>query len=263
MSVESLINSSTSPASKTPLIQLKGVSKSFEAGENRIQVLFDIDLAIYPQELTFLVGPSGCGKTTLISIIAGILKADTGEINLFNHPLHTMSDGEKTEFRKTHVGFIFQQFNLVPTLSAMENVAVPLVIRGVAQAEAFERSYQTLKEVGLSERADAMPGLLSGGEQQRVAIARALVGEPRLLVCDEPTAALDGKNGQMIMEMIRDLALKDTGKENVKEPRCVLIVTHDNRILHYGNRILKMEDGRMLQEEACQEKLSQEKESLL
>jgi putative ABC transport system ATP-binding protein len=126
----------------------------------------------------------------------------------------------------------------------MENVAVPLVIRGISQAEAFERSYQTLKEVGLSERADAMPGLLSGGEQQRVAIARALVGEPRLLVCDEPTAALDGKNGQMIMEMIRDLSLKDSGQE----PRCVLIVTHDNRILHYGNRILEMEDGRMIPE---------------
>jgi putative ABC transport system ATP-binding protein len=230
--------------SHLPLIQLNGVSKSFEAGDNRFQVLFDIDLNIYPQELTFLVGPSGCGKTTLISIIAGILQADCGEINLFGHPLHQLSDSEKTQFRKTHVGFIFQQFNLVPTLSAMENVAVPLVIRGISQAEAFERSYQTLKEVGLSERADAMPGLLSGGEQQRVAIARALVGEPRLLVCDEPTAALDGKNGQMIMEMIRDLSLKDSGQE----PRCVLIVTHDNRILHYGNRILEMEDGRMIPE---------------
>jgi putative ABC transport system ATP-binding protein len=233
-----------------PLIQLKGVSKSFDAGENRIQVLFDIDLSIYPQELTFLVGPSGCGKTTLISIIAGILQADCGEINLFNHPLHLMTDAEKTQFRKTHVGFIFQQFNLVPTLSAMENVAVPLVIRGVSQTEAFERSYQTLKDVGLSERADAMPGLLSGGEQQRVAIARALVGEPRLLVCDEPTAALDGKNGQMIMEMIRDLSLKDSGQE----PRCVLIVTHDNRILHYGKRILEMEDGRMITEKKTLEK---------
>ncbi len=238
------VDVSLETSSHLPLIELKGVSKSFDAGDSRFQVLFDIDLSIFPQELTFLVGPSGCGKTTLISIIAGILQADCGEINLFGHSLHQLSDSEKTQFRKTHVGFIFQQFNLVPTLSAMENVAVPLVIRGISQAEAFERSYQTLKEVGLSERADAMPGLLSGGEQQRVAIARALVGEPRLLVCDEPTAALDGKNGQMIMEMIRDLSLKDSGQE----PRCVLIVTHDNRILHYGNRILEMEDGRMIPE---------------
>ncbi|MBY0405562.1 MAG: ABC transporter ATP-binding protein [Cyanobacteria bacterium] len=220
-------------------IELRKVQKSFMAGDEKIQVLFDIDLTVQPGELTFLVGPSGCGKTTLISIIAGILQADSGEINVFGQSLEKMNDGQKTKFRKANVGFIFQQFNLVPTLSVTENVAMPLVIQGVPRLEAFQRARKILEEVQLSKRADFSPNQLSGGEQQRVAIARALVSEPRLLVCDEPTAALDGKNGQLVIQLIKSLS--------VKADRCVLVVSHDNRIFGYGDSIVEMEDGRILQ----------------
>jgi putative ABC transport system ATP-binding protein len=229
--------SSTLPLTE-PLIRLRHVEKSFQTGDERIQILFDINLDLYPGELTFLVGPSGCGKTTLISMIAGILQADAGEMILFGQPLHTMSDPEKTRFRKERVGFIFQQFNLVPTLSVVENVAVPLVIQGMPRDAAFEKARAMLDAVDLTPRADFPPTQLSGGEQQRVAIARALVSAPRLLVCDEPTAALDGKNGQRVLQLIKSLA--------IEAGRCVLVVTHDNRILPYGDRIVEMEDGRIL-----------------
>ncbi len=189
-------------------------------------------------ELLLLVGPSGCGKTTLLSVLAGILDATSGEIEVFGTRVDKLDQAGKTAFRRANVGFIFQQYNLLPTLTAAENVAIPLLIHGVPYAAALEQAHQYLEKVGLSDRAEFLPATLSGGQQQRVAIARALVTEPKLIVCDEPTAALDGETGKMVLQMFRSTAL--TGD------RAIVVVTHDNRIFPYGDRIAEMLDGRIL-----------------
>lgn len=222
-------------------IELKGIDKSFGKGEARNQVLFDVNVKLPTGELALLVGPSGCGKTTLISIIAGILNPDKGEINLFGNHLDKFNDEQKTNFRKDNVGFIFQQFNLIPTLSILENVSIPLLINNWKKEDALEKSREVIKLVGLDKKIDFVPNQLSGGQQQRVAIARALVREPKLLICDEPTASLDGTTGQKVMETLKALSVKDN--------RCVIIVTHDSRIFHYGDRIVNMEDGRIISNE--------------
>lgn len=233
----STVQAPAQPPNPDTAVVVRHVNKSFQAGDNRIQVLHDISLALPSGEMVLLVGPSGCGKTTLISIMAGILQADDGEIELFGEPIHNKSQGEKGQFRQQHLGFIFQQFNLVNTLSVAENVAIPLFIRHMPEGQALQRAYQLLEQVGLGGRGNEFPGNLSGGQQQRVAIARALANDPRLLICDEPTSALDGKTGHDVMELLHALA---------RQPgRCVIIVTHDNRIFHYADRIVRMEDGRV------------------
>ncbi|MDX2086098.1 MAG: ABC transporter ATP-binding protein [Candidatus Melainabacteria bacterium] len=218
-------------------ITLQQVTKSFGDGEVRNQVLFDIDLQVNTGCLSLLIGPSGCGKTTLISIIAGILNADSGCIEIFGERLDRMSDGQKTAFRKKNIGFIFQQFNLVPTLTALENVAIPLFAQHVPRNKALDRAAEMLAHVGLAERAQFMPKQLSGGQQQRVAIARALVSQPKLLVCDEPTASLDGQTGHAVMGLLKSVS--------VDAHRCVIVVTHDNRIYEFGDSQIQMEDGRI------------------
>lgn len=220
-----------------PGIRLNGIQKSFGSGDTRLQVLFDINLSIPSGEMTLITGPSGCGKTTLISIIAGILNADAGEIDLFGTRLDRLSDQQNTEFRKQNIGFIFQQFNLLPTLNVLENVAIPLLINGTRRDAALKQAMRVLEQVDLQHRAYFLPRDLSGGQQQRVAIGRALIRNPRLIVCDEPTASLDGHTGQRILELLRTIALQPD--------RCVLIVTHDNRIYHFGDRMIEMEDGRV------------------
>ena len=219
--------------------RLRGISKSFGDGESRIQVLKGIDLDVRSGDITMLVGPSGCGKTTLISIIAGTLAADEGELNVFGHDLRRLSKGKITRFRAQNIGFIFQAFNLIPTLTCMENVSVPLLIQGVSASKAEKRACEVLEQVGLKDRIHHRPAQLSGGQQQRVAIARALVHEPKLIICDEPTAALDAKNGHVIMELFENVA---RGQD-----RAVLIVTHDNRIFHHANRIASMDDGKVIE----------------
>ncbi len=221
--------------------KVRGISKSFGEGEARIKVLKGIDLDVRCGDITMLVGPSGCGKTTLISIIAGTLGADEGggELNVFGHDLRKMRSAAITAFRATHIGFIFQAFNLIPTLTCAENVSVPLLIQGMSAAKAEKRAKEVLKEVGLGERIKHRPSQLSGGQQQRVAIARALVHEPKLIICDEPTAALDAKNGHVVMELFDTVA---RGNE-----RAVLIVTHDNRIFHHADRIASMDDGQIVE----------------
>ncbi|WP_395719654.1 ABC transporter ATP-binding protein [Prosthecobacter sp.] len=218
---------------------VKGVSKSFGDGGSRLQVLKDIDLEVRRGDITMLVGPSGCGKTTLISIIAGTLVADEGELEVLGHDLRHMTTAAITRFRARHIGFIFQSFNLIPTLTCAENVSVPLLIQGMAASKAEKRAKEVLAQVGLEDRFKHRPSQLSGGQQQRVAIARALVHEPHLIICDEPTAALDAKNGHVVMELFENVA---RGKE-----RAVLIVTHDNRIFHHANRIASMDDGKILE----------------
>ncbi|MDH4452743.1 MAG: ABC transporter ATP-binding protein, partial [Verrucomicrobiota bacterium] len=190
-------------------------------------------------DITMLVGPSGCGKTTLISIIAGTLAADEGELDVFGHDLRRMSKAAITRFRAHHIGFIFQAFNLIPTLTCAENVSVPLLIQGVSAHQAEKRAREVLAQVGLGDRIKHRPSQLSGGQQQRVAIARALVHEPKLIICDEPTAALDAKNGHAVMELFEHVA---RGQD-----RAVLIVTHDNRIFHHANRIAGMDDGQIME----------------
>ncbi|MDX2185433.1 MAG: ABC transporter ATP-binding protein [Opitutaceae bacterium] len=233
------MNSAPAPSccDETYALRLAGVEKSFGSGDSITRALRHTDFEAKRGELLLLVGPSGCGKTTLLSILAGTLVADAGEVNVLGHALHRQSEGQRTHFRSTHLGFIFQQFNLIPTLSIAENVAVPLLIQGRSLAEAIAKASEILSKVGLGERVREFPNKLSGGQQQRVAIARALVHEPPLIVCDEPTSALDKENGHRVMELLRNVA---------RDPRrTVIVVTHDPRVYHFGDRMAEMEDGRI------------------
>lgn len=219
-------------------VRLRGIVKSFGTGDTKVTVLRGIDLDIYLGEMLLLVGESGGGKTTLLSAIAGILEIDAGDIDVLGVPLSDLPAGKRTTFRGQTMGFIYQQFNLLPALTAAENVAVPLLIQKISRSEALRRARTMLDRVGLGDRAEFLPKNLSGGQQQRVAIARALVNEPRLLICDEPTAALDGPNGQKIMELLREVGRAPD--------RCVVIVTHDSRIFHFGDRMANLTDGRIV-----------------
>jgi putative ABC transport system ATP-binding protein len=218
-------------------IRARSLQKSFGEGQARIPVLKGVDLDVEMGEILFLVGPSGSGKTTLLSVIAGTLDSDDGELTVLGTSIPQLSPDAKTQFRKENLGFIFQQYNLLPTLTVAENAAVPLIIRGLPLREAIARAAEVLEEVGLGDRIDFLPSELSGGQQQRVAIARALVGEPRLILCDEPTANLDGETGRRAMEL-----LNRVGK---RPDRALIVVTHDSRIFEFGDRIVHMEDGQI------------------
>jgi putative ABC transport system ATP-binding protein len=218
-------------------ISVRNVAKDFPVGDDSIRVLHDINVDVNAGELTYLVGESGSGKTTLISIIAGILYPTEGRVQVFDTEIYDLSDNELVRFRLANIGFIFQQYNLIPTLTAAENAAIPLIADGMKRDEAVERGRGLLEKLNIGNQADKFPRQLSGGQQQRVAIARALVHEPRLIVCDEPTAALDAKSGRRVMDLLREVALA--------QDRAVIIVTHDNRIFDLADRILAMEDGRI------------------
>jgi putative ABC transport system ATP-binding protein len=223
------------------VVHCKGVTKEFDSGTARVKALRHVDLEIPLGQVTLLVGPSGCGKTTLLSVVAGILEPTAGTVEVLGVDLSQLKGRDKVQFRGAHIGFVFQQFNLIPELTAVENAALTLIIAGWKRRTALSRARDMLAELGLAHRADAFPSQLSGGEQQRVAIARAVVHEPQLLVCDEPTSALDGRTGRAIMDLLRSVALQPG--------RAVVIVTHDNRVLPYGDRIARMEDGRVIQVE--------------
>ncbi|MCG3136132.1 MAG: putative ABC transporter ATP-binding protein YknY [Planctomycetes bacterium] len=227
---------SASPAS-LPAVVCRGVTKSFDTGDAEAWALRGVDFEARRGEMMLLAGPSGCGKTTLLSVIAGILDRTAGEVSVLGHDVHAMSPSRKTAFRRENIGFVFQQYNLVPSLTAAENAAVPLLLRGMRRHEAVDRAKETLASVGLGELTGRLPTQLSGGQQQRVAIARALVGRPGLLVCDEPTAALDGTTGAQVMETLRASA--------VGADRCVIVVTHDPRVFRFGDRMSEMLDGRI------------------
>jgi len=215
----------------------RNLRKEYGTGGTSVQALRGVDVKIAPGELTLLVGPSGCGKTTLISILAGTLDPTDGDVSVLGVNLSRLSRSQRTAFRARNVGFVFQQFNLLPMLTAAENVAVPLVINGSSKAPALERACEALKSVGLGDRVKSLPSQLSGGQQQRVAIARALVHQPRLLVADEPTSAIDANTGHAVMELIRRVALQPD--------RVVVVVTHDPRVFDFADRIIKLEDGRV------------------
>ena len=215
----------------------RGIVRDFQAGQSTIRVLHGIDTDIHSGELTYVVGESGSGKTTLISIMCGILWPTEGEVKVFGTDIYGLSDTELVNFRLQNIGFIFQQYNLIPSIDIAANAAVPLIAQGMDLEPAREKAKVLLEKLNIADQADKLPNQLSGGQQQRVAIARALVHEPRLVVCDEPTAALDASSGRRVMDLLRDVA--------VAPDRACIIVTHDNRIFDLADRILVLEDGRI------------------
>jgi len=206
-----------------------------QSGQQRLQVLKNIDLEVQKGDIQLLMGPSGSGKTTLLSILAGLLTPTTGRVYLLGEDITRLSRRKLTRFRKQHIGFIFQDFNLFPALTAIENLEVALNVKGIWGREARRQAQFLLEQVGLGDKAKLLPRNLSGGQKQRVAIARALTGHPELIMADEPTAALDSHSGHTVMELLRRLA---------KEGGCtVLMVTHDPRIVDVADRIAYLEDG--------------------
>jgi len=222
----------------TAAIQVSHVSKSFGQGQALVEAFKDVSVEAYLGEMFFLVGPSGCGKTTLLSILCSTLKPTSGTVEVLDTDFTTSSSPRLTRFRREHVGFVFQQFNLIPTLTITENVSVPLLLSGMGNARANRLAKEALDRVGLGDKVALRPGKLSGAQQQRVAIARALVHSSDLVVCDEPTSALDSETGHQIMETLTEIA-RDA-------KRSVIVVTHDPRILGFADRLSEMEDGRIL-----------------
>lgn len=216
----------------------RGVTKSFGEGNARTWALRGVDLDIYPGQMTLLVGPSGCGKTTLMSVVAGTLDPTAGQVVLFGQDLTKMSPADIVRFRGGNIGFVFQQFNLLPALTAVENACVPLLIARVPRHKALALAAETLTQLAMQDRLHYLPRQLSGGQQQRVAIARALIHQPRLIVCDEPTSALDAETGWQVMQLLRKVA--------VQPHRAVVVVTHDSRIFDFSDRTAHMEDGRIV-----------------
>ncbi len=220
------------------IVTCGGVTKTYGRGNAAVHALRGVDLEIRQGELLMLEGPSGCGKTTLISVLAGLLERDSGDCSILGRDYEQMSLNETTFFRGQNIGFVFQAFNLIPALTAVENAAVPLLIAHVKRQAAMAQAREVLQELGFDERMmRSLPAALSGGQQQRVAIARAMVHSPRLIVCDEPTSALDRESGHMVMDLMRRFALSSD--------RALVVVTHDDRIFEFADRIARMEDGRI------------------
>jgi len=220
-----------------PIIEVRELTKTYAEGAAAARALDHVSLDVYPGEVTLLMGPSGSGKTTLVSIMGCILRASSGSVRIAGREVTRLAENELPAVRLNHIGFVFQGFNLFPTLTAAENVEVALDLKKIRGPEAHRRSRALLDEVGLNTKYDAFPADLSGGQKQRVAIARALAGDPEIVLADEPTAALDKASGLNVMEMLRRLAHQ--------RGRAVVIVTHDNRILEFADRIVHIEDGRV------------------
>jgi putative ABC transport system ATP-binding protein len=218
-------------------VRCKGIKKTYGTNENRVEALKSADLEIFQGQLTLLVGPSGSGKTTLISIIATILMPDEGELILLDQDIGRMSENKKAQFRRNHIGMVFQSLFLIPTLTVLENISLPLIIAGYSEAAANKKAMQLLQNMQLDHRSAISPVLLSKGQQQRVAIARAMINDSSIIICDEPTSSLDHTAGFEIMGFLHHLALHSS--------KVVLVVTHDPRIFSYGDRIINMSDGQI------------------
>ncbi|WP_248766991.1 ABC transporter ATP-binding protein [Pseudomonas sp. MWU12-2345] len=230
---------STTPVVSTthPAIVSNGLSKWFGEGNARMQAVNQVSLVAGFGEMVFIVGPSGSGKTTFLSMISGILRPDAGTVTINGQDIWSLGTDQLAELRLNNIGFVFQDYHLFARLTAAENVAIPLILQHHDWDDAIVRARRSLEVVGLKDRGDILPVKLSGGEQQRVAIARAIVGEPQILIFDEPTASLDGDTGKMIIAFVKTHILN--------QQRCILIVTHDARINEYADRIIHMEDGRI------------------
>ncbi len=224
----------SAPSDREPLLVASGVTCSYGEGPLRTDVLRGIDLSIRPGELTVLMGPSGSGKTTLISILAGLLRPTTGSVRLRGEELTQLDDAQITAARRRSLGFVFQSFHLFPALSATDNVAEVLALSGMPIARAREKTRALLTRFGLGDRLDNLPAQLSAGQRQRVAIARALAPDPKIVIADEPTVALDGPTAKSVMELLREYVSAGTS---------VLLVTHDHRIVRDTDRVVEIEDG--------------------
>ncbi len=220
-----------------PIIICKDIHKHYGEGPTRVEALQGINLEINQGELQMLMGPSGSGKTTLISIIAGILTQSSGECLVNGVDLNHLPDAEKTHYRGKNIGFVFQTFNLIPTLTCEENISVPLVILGTPKPEALERAKELLVEFEMGDKIGVYPTQLSGGQQQRVAIARAMLHDPSIIVCDEPTSFLDVSTGHKIMTLLKNMV--------TKKGITLIIITHDSRIVGFADRIDYIEDGKL------------------
>ena len=221
----------------TNAIEVRELTKTYEEGAAASRALDGVDLDLPAGEVTLLMGPSGSGKTTLVSIMGCILRPTSGSVRVLGREITNLRERDMPSIRLHHIGFIFQGFNLFPTLTAGENVEQALDLKGIRGRKAQERSRGLLEEVGLGNKYKSFPADLSGGQKQRVAIARALAGEPDIILADEPTAALDSASGRTVMELLRRLA--------TAQNRAAVIVSHDPRTLEYADRIVKIEDGRI------------------
>jgi len=219
-------------------ISVRSVTKTYEEGASKVPALQGVDLDVFPGEVVLLMGPSGSGKTTLLSVMGCILRASSGTVRIAGIETAKLSEKELPPIRLEHIGFIFQGFNLFPTLNVGENVEVALDLKGVRGAKAKQEARRLLNLVGLGEKYDTFPSDLSGGQKQRVAVARALSGSPSVILADEPTAALDGHTGRTVMQTMHDLAHR--------HGRAVVVVTHDSRVLEFGDRLVHMEDGKIV-----------------
>lgn len=224
------------------LLHLTGINKIYPLGESRVSALRDIDLVIERGEFAAVWGPSGSGKSSLLNLIGLLDQPSSGQILLQGQPVSSLSDNARAALRNQHIGFVFQNFNLIPVLSALENVMLPLTLRGMARATASKQAMQLLRETGLTEHVSKRPDQLSGGQRQRVAIARALVTEPAIVIADEPTANLDAETSQRIVSLMRQL--------NHERQVTFLFSTHDPRLIHQVRRLIRLEDG-VLQPEAA------------
>ncbi len=225
----------------TPTLEATNIVKELGQGAGLVRALDGVDISLNPGELTLLMGPSGSGKTTLLSVLGCILAPTSGEVKIAGELITGLSPEQLAAVRRRHIGFIFQSYNLFPTLSALENVRLALNVRGMGSAETIIRAESALREVGLGQRLNNYPSNLSGGEQQRVAVARAIASAPSVILADEPTSALDSENGHAVMALLSEIA-KD-------QSRTVLAVTHDPRTHPYADRIIKIEDGKIVGEE--------------
>jgi ABC-type lipoprotein export system ATPase subunit len=223
------------------IVQARGVRKTYETGRVCVDALRGVDLTLARGEMAAIMGPSGCGKTTLLNCLSGLDDVDGGELLIDGTPLAAMSDRERTDYRARRMGFVFQFYNLMPVLTAVENVELPLLVARVARRDARRRALDALELVGLADRADHVPDELSGGERQRVTIARALVNDPAIVWADEPTGDLDSENAEEIVALMRRL--------NREQGLTFLIVTHDIGVGRSTDRIVRMVDGQIVDEE--------------
>jgi len=221
-----------------PMLDARGIVKVLGSGAAEVKALRGVNLELMSGELTLLMGPSGSGKTTLLSIMGCILTPNEGTLNIAGHQATGLDAEGLANLRRRHVGFVFQSYNLVPTLTAAENIMLAMDLRGIPMSRAPGLAAEALRKVGLTHRANATPSKLSGGEKQRVSIARALAGSPSVILADEPTAALDSENGKAVMALLAEVA-QDTS-------RAVLVVTHDHRTLAYADRLIRIEDGKIV-----------------
>ncbi len=226
---------STATATHTPILEARELRKTYGEGDTRVEALRDVTLQIGRGEIVAIMGPSGSGKSTLLSLLGMIDTPTSGQILLEGVDVSTLDDTQRTIIRRRRLGFVFQAFNLLPILTAIENASLPMELDGMSTSEARQRAMGALVQVGMSQRYNHLPSMLSGGEQQRVAIARALAIQPALLLADEPTGNLDSANGQRIMELLRRLA-NDQG-------HTVVIVTHDEEVGKTAHRLIRLRDG--------------------